>query len=277
MSRRYAPEIHAFLREFIPGHTAAEIAAAVNEKFDIEMSLTAANSYRKNHGIRSGTPCGRRSGVPTKAFPAEIRDYILAHYIGTGHKDMADQLNVRFGTSYTPQRIKSFYSNHKLNSGLTGRFEKGHVPANKSVKDPPGSMHPNSIATRFKPGHLPHQTKPVGYLSIRSDGYLYRKIAENPDVWKLEHNRRWEELHGPIPAGSCVIFLDGDRLNCEPGNLALVSREENLELNRRRLRSESGEITLSGVMIARARVSIRRAIRSRQPTTGRHNLRKPTP
>ena len=278
MSRRYSPEMHAYLRAFIPGHTASEIAAAVNREYGIEMSLAAVGSYCKNHGIKRGTPRGKRPGSPSKAFPAEVKDYILAHYSGTGHKDMADRLNRLFGTSYTPERIKSFYGNHKLNSGLSGRFEKGHIPANKGVKVPPNTKHPNSIATRFKPGHLPHNTKPVGELSMRSDGYLYRKTAENPDKWELEHIRVYREQNGPIPEGSKIIFLDGNRHNCKPDNLALVSAEENLELNRKRLRFESSEITTAGIMIARARVSIRHAIKRNGRRQGRHiTTRKPVP
>ena len=183
----------------------------------------------------------------------EVVDYILAHYKGTGYQAMADALNERFGTAFSAADIKSVYSRHHLNSGLTGRFEKGHVPPNKGKKGM--EVHPNAKATQFKAGHKPVNTKPVGSIVTRSDGYLQRKIAE-PNEWKFEHVRVYEEAHGPIPEGYKLLFLDGDTTNCALDNLILVDRKTHIELNRRHLRFSDPEMTQSGVAIAKARLAI---------------------
>ncbi len=38
--------------------------------------------------------------------------------------------------------------------------------------------------------------------------------------------RIWEEHNGPIPAGHKIIYLDGDRFNLAPKNLACLSHSE---------------------------------------------------
>jgi hypothetical protein len=45
-------------------------------------------------------------------------------------------------------------------------------------------------------------------------------------------NHVWEEANGPVPAGYIVAFIDGDPLNCELGNLRLLTRAENIARNR---------------------------------------------
>ncbi|HBR31935.1 MAG TPA: HNH endonuclease, partial [Clostridiales bacterium] len=94
-----------------------------------------------------------------KKYSAEVQAFIKHNYIGTGHKEMADLLNKTFGMNYTKSQIKSYYGNHKMNSGLNGRFPKGHIPANKGKK---GFHVPGSEKGWFKEGHMPINHKPVG-------------------------------------------------------------------------------------------------------------------
>lgn len=110
-------------------------------------------------------------------WPESINQFIKENYLGTGHQAMADKINKRFGTQYTKAQIKNFYSRHKLNSGLTGHFKKGHVPANKGKKLSPEN-YKKVEKTMFKKGDKPHNILPVGSVIMRSDGYLAKKIAE---------------------------------------------------------------------------------------------------
>jgi len=61
---------------------------------------------------------------------------------------------------------------------------------------------------------------PVGTEKIRSNKYIYVKVAE-PDVWRAKHHLIWEEAHGPIPEGDRIYFIDGNIRNCDLSNLAL--------------------------------------------------------
>lgn len=267
MSRRYPKEVHAFLREYIPGHTTKEISEAVNDRFGIYMTENQAKCYKQNNKIRSGTPCGLPKGSPSKTFPQEIGDYIRANYKGVGPTAMAEKVNERFGTTYKAKQLNAYYKNHGLNSGLDGRFQKGCIPPNKGKKGMP--MHPNAVATQFKPGHTPANKVPIGTVLEKGDGYLWRKIGEGCRDWKQEHILRWEEANGPLPEGGIITFLDGDRHNVDLSNLWLIDNKINLELNRRKLRTADPELNETSLLIAELNVKTREAQKRRKENCGR--------
>jgi hypothetical protein len=111
--------------------------------------------------------------------------------------------------------------------GLRGQFAKGMTPHNK------GKPFPHNSSTKFKPGMRPKNTVPVGTVTMstpakgESQGFLRRKIAE-PNKWEFVHRAAWEQVHGPIPSGHVLAFIDGDRRNCGLSNLRLITRAENL-------------------------------------------------
>lgn len=187
-------------------------------------------------------------------YPKEIKGFIEKNYIGCGPSSMAKLINKTFGTDYTKSQLKSYYGNNKLNSGLTGRFEKGNVPANKGLK---GYCHPDCKKTWFKKGHTPVNHKHIGSERIdRKDGYILVKVNE-PNKWVLKHRLVWEEHNGSIPKGYVIIFKDGDKTNVSIDNLALISRAEHLELTRSHLRSSNPDLTETGINVAKIRTMLR--------------------
>lgn len=192
-----------------------------------------------------------------------LRDFIPEH----SYKEIAEAFNKKFGECMTIKKVKSYVGNHRLNTGRTGRFEKGHIPANKGT-------HPHTVGrmaeTQYKKGNLPHNTKPVGYERISKDGYVEVKIAMRPshpnknDNFVPKHRLIWEEHHGTIPKGSKIIFLDGDKRNFDIENLALVSCYENLELTRRNLRYSHPDLTKTGIMIAKAGIAVKSRKKGKQ-------------
>lgn len=100
---------------------------------------------------------------------------------------------------------------------------------------------------------------------MTTDGYPAVKIAE-PNVWKLKHILVWEEANGPVPEGYAVIFLDRDHTNTKLENLALVTRAELLELNRRELIKTDAELSETGVLIARVNCKISEIKRTKKET-----------
>ena len=176
---------------------------------------------------------------------------------GHTYKEIVKAYNKRFDEPITLSRLKSYIGNHKLNTGKTGKFEKGHIPFNKGKK---GWCPSGCEKTQFQKGHLPHNAKPMGYERINRDGYIEVKIAERPNRitgeknFKAKHHLVWEATNGKIPEGYIVIFLDGNALNCSIENLALVSRAEHLRMTRMKLRNDNPKLTETGVLIARASV-----------------------
>jgi hypothetical protein len=122
-------------------------------------------------------------------------------------------------------------------TGRTGRIEKGAKAHNKGKPMP---YHPNSAATRFKPGGLPHNHRGAGHERIcKKDGYVILIIDEvNP--WSgaatrpiHKHRHLWEKENGPLPKGMVLKCLDGDKTNCAPSNWRAVSRGALTRLNSR--------------------------------------------
>lgn len=275
MARRYSQEIHNFIAENVAGRTTRELVALTNDRFGELFTESSMRAYKKNHGLKSGTPSGVPAGRPTRLFPEPIYRYIHENCEGVGHQAMADRLNAKFGTTYTAQQINSFYGNHKLNSGLTGQFQKGHIPVNKGKR---GVCAPGCERTQFRKGHLPGNTKPIGYERINRDGYVEVKTKMRPshplcnDNFQAKHRLIWEQLHGPIPPDCVVIFKDSDKRNFDPDNLALVTKAERLQMTRRGLFSSDPRLTETGIIIARVQTTAFAKRKKKQPTNHYHAI-----
>ena len=191
----------------------------------------------------------------SRLFPLEVCLFIHDHNVGKLAAELADLVNKTFGTSYTVIQIKNYRQRNHLNSGLTGRFEKGNVPFNKGKKT---GNRPCMMRTQFKKGHTPHNHRTIGSERVNVDGYRERKVAE-PNKWKLVHTIVWEASRGPVPDGHCIIFKDGDRLNCEIDNLLLVSRGEEAVMNKRQLRTPDAQLTETGHNVAQLILAISQA------------------
>lgn len=228
--RKYTEEMHQFILEHYKEVPVKELARMFNAHFNTDVTNEGMRSYLTNRKMRNGRQGGFPKGHYTKQFPQKVVEYIQQNYIGTGHKAMAAALNEKFGTAYTASQIKGYYANHKLNSGLTGRFEKGHVSANKGQKMPP-EIYEKCKGTMFKKGNTPSNHRPVGSERITKDGYLEIKVAE-PNKWRLKHLVVWESFNGPLPKGHAILFLDENKQNYDISNLRLMTRSELLIMNR---------------------------------------------
>ncbi|MDD4843198.1 MAG: HNH endonuclease signature motif containing protein [Anaerotignum sp.] len=161
-------------------------------------------------------------------FTAEMNGFIVANAEGISNLELTELFNKEFGTNVLVKQIKAYKKNHKISSGLTGHFPKGHIPCNKGKK---GTYYAGSEKTWFKNGQMPHNHKPVGSERVSKDGYIEIKVAE-PKKWRLKHNVVWENVRGKVPRNHVVIFLDRNKLNVDIGNLKLISRGQLLLMNR---------------------------------------------
>jgi hypothetical protein len=127
-------------------------------------------------------------------------------------------LNKTFGTNYTKTQLKSYYSNHKINSGQTGCFPKGNVPINKGKK---GYHAPGCEKGWFEKGSIPLNHKSVGSERIDVDGYTLVKTKE-PNKWEFKHKLIWTNHNGEIPKDHAILFGDGDKQNFDIENLLIV-------------------------------------------------------
>lgn len=261
MTKRYTEEMQIFIAENVEGRTAQELAELVSSRFPELGEVTASQmkSYKNKHGLKSGTRTGRQKGYAVR-YPQEMLEYVQANAAGVSNQEMTDRCNQLFGVNMTVDKMKSFKGNHGISSGLTGWFEKGHVSHNKGKKMP---LHPNAARHTFRKGNIPHNFLEIGTLTVTTDGYLIRKVA-NPNEWELESRLVWKAHHGEIPEGHKIIYLDGDRMNVDISNLAMVSDAEHLEMTREKLRFKNPDLTRAGVAVAKLTVATKKAKKRRE-------------
>ena len=272
MSRRYPKEMIEFVKEHGQEGTIEEMAERVRQEFGIDIGYPAMKSFFSNHKIHAAPRKGRTRPEKRITTP-EMDAFIQENYIGTGHKAMADMVNEKFGTSFTKEQMKAYYARNKLNSGLTGRFDKGHEPWTKGTHwdeymSPEAQEH--SRQTCFEHAHIPDNHLPVGTVRKTKDGYLIKKVKERGyqwDRWKLLHRLVWEEHNGPVPEGKIVGFRDGNKENCDIDNLVLMTMGENAVMNKRGYRSTGNvEIADAGLTLVRLEAAIKSKKKRRKTT-----------
>lgn len=151
-------------------------------------------------------------------------------------------LGLHKSAGYIAEMTEQLGHNLRL-SGAAHRFPKGHVPANKGLRRPGYSVGRGRMATTLfkkgvRQGASAQKWVPVGTVLMNSDGYLRRKIADQPEAvagkgarstnWEFVHRRVWEDAHGPIPSGHRIWWKDGDHRNCALENLELLSGAEHM-------------------------------------------------
>lgn len=112
-------------------------------------------------------------------------------------------------------------------TGRTGQFHKGQDSWNKGKPMP---FNANSARTRFQPGSIPANRKPLWSERVGKDGYVEISVPErNPYTghssrYVQKHRWLWEQANGPVPEGHALKCLDGDKTNCDPSNWEALPR-----------------------------------------------------
>lgn len=262
MPRKYTNEQIEYLKEIAPGRYADEIANLFNARYGMNLTEKMVKSLKKNYGIKSGVKPGFRV-PPNKLFTDEISRFIRKHYEGIGNQELAELVNEKFGTKFTRQQLMSFKANNKLSSGLTGQFQKGHVPQNKGKRQT-DYMSPDVIertkATWFQKGQPSINYLPVGSERVdNKNGYLLVKVSDEGtwnQRWRQKHRVVWEERFGPIPKGKVLIFLDQDKTNCTIENLRLATKADVARLNQNHLLTDVPEANEVAINIARVMTAV---------------------
>ena len=148
-------------------------------------------------------------------------------------------------------------------------FHRGQTPWNKGRSYDPGGR---SRQTRFKPRHKTHTWRQIGHDRISKDGYRQRKLTDTGCTrrdYVFIHRLVWRWHGNELPAGHALIFIDGDKTNCDINNLQLLSRAELMRRNSvHRLPRELAELAqLKGALV--------RVIRNREKTQHEQHQQRP--
>lgn len=179
-----------------------------------------------------------------RIYTNEELAYVRKIIKGVSRKEVFEKFNNKFEPIKFSQFL-SLLSNHRITNGISSKFKKGSVPANKGTK---GMSKANSGS--FGRGRETHNKAEIGKETITKEGYVRVKVGY-PSIWKLKHRLVWEKENGEIPKGIYVLFLDSNKLNCNIENLALVTKSEMLIINKMRLTKDDAELTSIGLNVAK--------------------------
>lgn len=176
----------------------------------------------------------RYADVSTKDLAAELGRPLSMIYRA------ARKLGLKKSEAYLASPAACRLRREASAASISTRFKPGQVPANKGVKMPAGWAPGRMAETQFKKGVRQGIAAtnwcPIGTVRVDPEGFLRIKIREgvkgeaygfgNMKIWPLLNRHVWEQEHGPIPASHAVVFRDGDRANCDIGNLECISRRD---------------------------------------------------
>lgn len=234
-------EIELFIKANCQTQTSKEIA----DHFSIDKG--PVQRYRKNFSLQLPAKLSREKASAklrgkTKISPEQDM-FIKENYLKYPVKTLANLMNI--GDTALMGRLKNLclvipaevIEKRKRDS----RIKRGHVPVNKGLKQV-DYMSPEAIArteaTRFKKGGLPPNTLYPGKITIRNDhGRLSKWLCLETGKWIELQRNNWLQAGNEIPAGFILAFKDGNSLNCEPYNLELISRAQNLARNRNHVKA----------------------------------------
>jgi hypothetical protein len=154
-------------------------------------------------------------------------DFLKEHRPSTEMSKLTVLFNERFDKDISSDNLQQICLRRGIFHKDGKRFMKGQTPWNAGKK---GYMGAN--VTSFKKNTVPPNRLPVGSERIDSEGYVYIKIAEGLRQFRLKHHVVWQAVNGAIPKSHVLVFVDGNKLNCDYDNLVLVSRNELAVLNR---------------------------------------------
>ena len=260
---RYPPEVHEFVKEWAPKLRDQELAAKCNAELGTNFTAAKMKAFRGNHGYRNY----QKQWTPEEywkyqtKYPQGLYEFVRDNSWGVSSKEMAEMVNEKFGTDFSPTQMKAFRQRHGIKSGCTGWYQKGHPPGNKGKKleeyvgeERAVDIKKRIAPTQFKKGQKAINEYPLGTIVITSDGYKIRKRSMTGELWErweFLHRAVWEEHNGPVPEGMMISFRDSNRLNCDIDNLMLITRAENVTLTKKGFRFEDPDLTDAGLNLIR--------------------------
>lgn len=255
---KYPKEIYDFISNNAKNMTDEEMANGLNEQYkEYDFTKEKVRAYRKNHKINTGRKPGTQKGR-SLVYPAGLEDFVRANAQGKTTQELTNLINTKFGEgTITESKTRAYKKNHKIKSGVDCKFKKGVQSKMKGISR---EMPKAAVAYQFKKGHKPHNFQEKGTISKTTDGYLIIKISNKGtqrERWEFLHRYVWQKEKGEIPPEKIITFLDGNKENCDIENLALIDNDINLEMQRRKLRSQYAEITKTGIKVAELAQAVR--------------------
>lgn len=233
----YTQEENDFIKQNYFGKTCEELTELFNKHFHLSLTVSQITCKKKNLKLKNGVVTRFQKG--NKSYPRGInyqhqftkeQIQFLKNNVKLPNFLVTEMFNEKFKTSLTVRKIYSAKSRHGIN-GCT--------------------IYGSKYITGFQKGNIPPKIKPLGSERI-NQGYTSVKVTEHKkENYKAKSRVVWEQHNGEIPKGYNIIFLDGNRQNCDIENLEMVSKSINATLNSSKLRTNDKNLTKTGIVLAK--------------------------
>lgn len=219
----YTPAIREIIRQVYQRLEAPQAVELLNKCLGLNLTDDRLRSVVACYGLHKR---GRRKTGKTSKYNDEHVEFLRKSYAKHDARETCRRFNKRYGFETNWSALRTWMNKHGIFSGNDGKFHAGQKPWNTGTKGLAGANRGS-----YKPGMLPAKTRPVGSERQTTDGYIEVKVSDawNPvkrrfGEWRRKNHVVWEQAHGPVPDNHVVTFRNGDRTDCRPENLELVSK-----------------------------------------------------
>lgn len=222
----------------------------------------------------------------SQPLPSGVKDYIVNHYADMNARQLVEDIRTKFGYPATIQGVRTYASSHGFTKfpNYTPEQEQWlyENAAHYKSKSPLAEAFNFTFGSNKSPYQLGEKVKrlipgfkfgwsggrkkgegesvtakPIGTETFKG-GYWWVKINDYPlpknytaedraKNWRQKHRLIWETIHGPIPDGYMVTFLDSDPNNCTIENLYLITRRIQTAMVRNQWYSNDAAQTLTAI------------------------------
>lgn len=259
--RRNDPAEDEWIRAVYPYHEAKETARLFEGVFGRPIKPTTLSARASDLGVH------RDTGAVSWASHPEWCEWLAAYIPGHSEQEIIAAFKERWGVELRVPQVANFKTRFGIKSGTVGgRFVKGQKSYNKG-RPQSEWMTPEAIertkATRFQKDAVPRNARPMGFERVNVDGYIEVKVRERPDAehrscFDLKQRLVYEKVHGvKLTSDDVIVFLDGNKLNCDPSNLARLSHAEHAKMTTYKLTYSDRETFETALNIMRLNDRVR--------------------
>lgn len=211
-----------FLIENFENYTVKVLTQKLNEKFNKERYYGTIKNY-----------CRLKLNLKKKCyFTPEQDEWLKENVPYMSRKECVDKFYKKFGILKTTGSLKT-HCNERL--GISFDRYKAIIEFGK------------------------RNQKPIGKEIINYQGYIWVKTKNGKTPrgrslqnYEMKHRLVWKEKYGEIPENKEIMFLDGNKKNCNIDNLMLVDKGTTIMLNKNKFYGYGKEVTEAAIAVCNA-------------------------
>lgn len=210
----FSKDQETFIRKNYNLYSSEELKNVFNKMFDCNLTYSSIRSKKQKLGLNK-----KIKVVPIYNISKKEEIFLITNYKDLSNEELTLKFNSTFNKNLTIYQIKHLKKKLKITEKGKGR----RVP-------------------------LYHERR-------NHDGYTIIKIKDSKNKYYknyvLKSHYIWEQHYGEIPKGYNLIYLDGNKNNCNIDNLVLIKNSELVYINHNMKLSKHKDINETSLLIAK--------------------------